>query len=123
MIPIQGQIAILENNDINVNQLSVTNVSSGAGVSVTANTDILSSSFTPPSLGKIRITFGANASGVLSIVIVSGTTSYVYALNGGNTLNANSIYAFEIPVSSSFSYNIQYSVSATIFYQIDFIPS
>ena len=123
MIPIQGQIAILENNDINVNQLSVTNVSSGAGVSVTANTDILSSSFTPPSLGKIRITFGANASGVLSIVIVSGTTSYVYALNGGNTLNVNSIYAFEIPVSSSFSYNIQYSVSATIFYQIDFIPS
>jgi len=123
MIPIQGQIAILENNDINVNQLSVTNVSSGAGVSVTANTDILSSSFTPPSVGKIRVTFGANASGVLSIVIVSGTTSYVYVLNSGNTLNANALYSFEIPVSPSYSYNIQYSVSATAYFQIDFISN
>ena len=123
MIPIQGQIAILENNDLNVNQLSVTKVSSGAGVSVTANKDILSSSFTPPSVGKIRITFGANASGVLSIVIVSGTTSYVYVLNSGNTLNANALYSFEIPVSPSYSYNIQYSVSATAYFQIDFISN
>jgi len=109
--------------NVNVNQLTVSTVASAAGASVSANTNILSSNYTPPQAGKIRITFAANASGVLSIVIVSGTTSYVYALNAGNTLNANVIYTFEIPVSSSFSYNIQYSVSATGFYQIDFIPS
>ena len=108
---------------VTVNQLTVSTVASAAGASVSANTNILSSNYTPPAAGKIRTTFAANASGVLSIVIVSGTTSYVYALNAGNTLNANAIYAFEIPVSNSFSYNIQYSVSATGFYQIDFIPS
>jgi len=108
---------------VNVNQLTPSTITSGAGVSATANTNILSSSYTPPSVGKIRVTFAGNSSGVLSIVITSGTTSYVYALNQGNALNANAIYAFEIPVSSSYSYNIQYSVSATVFYQIDFIPN
>ena len=108
---------------VNVNQLTPSTVATGAGVSATANTNILSSSYAPPATGKIRVTFAGNASGILSIVIVSGTTSYVYALNSGNTLNANAIYTFEIPVSSSYTYNIQYSVSATVFYLIEFIPN
>jgi len=108
---------------VNVNQLTPSTVATGAGVSATANTNILSSSYAPPAVGKIRVTFAGNASGFLSIVIVSGTTSYVYVLNSGNALNANALYAFEIPVSNSYSYNIQYSISATVFYQIDFIPT
>ena len=106
-----------------VNQLTPSTVGTGAGVSASANTNILSSNYTPPQLGKIRVTFASSASGTLSIVIVSGSTSYVFALNSGNALNANAIYTFEIPVSPSYSYNIQYSVSATVFYQIDFISS
>jgi len=129
--PIQGRVVLLENNNVNVantpnvnvNQLTVSTGASAAGASVSANAHILSSNYTPPAAGKIRITFAANASGVLSIVIVSGTTSYVYGLNSGSAINANAIYAFEIPVSPSYSYNIQYSVSATVFYQIDFIPN
>jgi len=109
--------------NVNVNQLTPSAVGTGAGVSASANTNILSSNYTPPAVGKIRVTFASSASGTLSIVIVSGSSSYVFALNSGNALNANAIYAFEIPVSSSYSYNIQYSVSATVFYQIDFVPS
>jgi len=107
---------------VNVNQLTPSTVATGAGISATANTNILSSNYTPPQIGKIRVTFGASASGTLNIVIFSGTTSYVFSLNSGNPLNANALYSFEIPVSPSHSYNIQYSVSSTVFYQIDFIP-
>jgi len=116
-------VNIANTPSVNVNQLTPSTVATGAGVSATANTNILSSSYAPPAVGKIRVTFAGNASGVLSIVIVSGTTSYVYALNAGNALTANAIYTFEIPVSSSYTYNIQYSVAATVFYQIDFIPN
>jgi hypothetical protein len=137
--PIQGRVVLLENINVNVantpsvnvantpsvnvNQLTPSSVATGAGISASANTNILSSNYTPPQLGKIRLTFGANASGTLNIVIVSGTTSYVYALNSGNALNANALYSFEIPVSDSYSYNIHYSVSATFFYLIEFIPN
>jgi len=129
----QGEVVVVKNQslntnvintpNVNVNQLTPSTVATGAGVSATSNTNILSSSYAPPAVGKIRVAFAGNASGVLSIVIVSGTTSYVYALNSGNALNANALYSFEIPVSPSYTYNIQYSVSATVFYQIDFISS
>jgi hypothetical protein len=130
---LQGEVVVVKNQslntnvintpNVNVNQLTPSTVATGAGVSATSNTNILSSSYAPPAVGKIRVSFAGNASGVLSIVIVSGTTSHVYALNSGNALNANALYSFEIPVSPSYSYNIQYSVSATIFYLVEFIPS
>ena len=129
---LQGQVVVIGNTpsvniantpNVNVNQLTVSTAASAAGASLSASKNILSSSYTPPASGKIRVTFAANASGTLSVVIKSGTTSYVYALNSGNALNANAIYTFEIPVSTGFSYNIQYSVAATAFYQIDFVPS
>ena len=119
--PIQGQVAILPLN-INVNQLTVSTISTGISVSVSANTNILSTDYTPPQVGKIRLTFASNVSGVLSIVITNGSVTYVYSLNGGSSLTTDSIYTFEIPVSPSYSYNIRYSYSAIVFYQIDFIP-
>ena len=121
--PLPVPVSVQGTPRVNVNQLTPTTVATAAGASISANTNILSSNYTPPSTGKLRITFAANAAGTLSIVIVSGTTSYTYALNGGNSLTANALYAFEVPVSPSYSYNIQYSASAIVFYQIDFIPS
>jgi len=130
---LQGEVVIVKNQslntnvintpNVNVNQLTPSTVATGAGISATANTNILSSNYTPPQIGKIRVTFGASASGTLNIVIFSGTTSYVFSLNSGNPLNANALYSFEIPVSPSYTYNIQYSVAATVFYLIEFIPS
>ena len=121
---LQGEVVIVANTpSVNVNQLTPSTVATGAGISATANTNILSSNYTPPQIGKIRVTFGASASGTLNIVIFSGTTSYVFSLNSGNPLNANTLYSFEIPVSPSYTYNIQYSVAATVFYLIEFIPS
>jgi len=130
---LQGEVVVVGNQslntnvintpNVNVNQLTPSTVATGAGISATANTNILSSNYTPPQIGKIRVTFGASASGTLNIVIFSGTTSYVFSLNSGNPLNANTLYSFEIPVSPSYTYNIQYSVAATVFYLIEFIPS
>jgi len=116
-------VNVVNTPSVNVNQLTPSAVATGAGISVTANTNILSSSYAPPAVGKLRVTFAGSASGILSLVIVSGTTSHVYSLNAGNTLNSNAIYTFEIPVSPSYTYNIQYSVAATVFYLIEFIPN
>jgi len=85
---------------------------------VTANTNIFSSDLTP-SLATtsnpvyFRIFACFNASGVLSVVKTKGTTTVTMQLNGGNALNANALYAFDIAVESGESVNLQYSVNAT----------
>jgi hypothetical protein len=85
---------------------------------VTANTNIFSSDLIPslatatnPSYFRIFACF--DASGVLSVVKTKGTTTFTMQLNGGNALNANCIYAFDIAVESMESVNLQYSVNAT----------
>jgi hypothetical protein len=86
--------------------------------SVTANTNIFSTSLTPslatatnPSYFRIFACF--NASGVLSVVKTKGTTTVTMQLNGGNALNVNCLYVFDIIVESGESINLQYSVNAT----------
>jgi hypothetical protein len=86
--------------------------------SVTANTNIFSTSLTPslattnnPSYFRIFACF--NASGVLSVVKTKGTTTVTMQLNGGGALSANCLYAFDIIVESGESINLQYSVNAT----------
>jgi hypothetical protein len=86
--------------------------------SVTANTNIFSTSLTPslatatnPSYFRIFACF--NASGVLSIVKTKGTTTVMIQLNGGGALSANCLYAFDIIVEYGESVNLQYSVNAT----------
>jgi hypothetical protein len=85
--------------------------------SVTANTNIFSSSLTP-SLATtnnpvyFRIFACFNASGVLSVVKTKGATTVTMQLNGGSALNANCLYAFDIIVESGESVNLRYSVNA-----------
>jgi hypothetical protein len=86
--------------------------------SVTANTNIFSTSLTPslatttnPSYFRIFACFNAN--GVLSVVKTVGTTTVTMQLNSGNALNANCLYAFDIAVEPRESVNLQYSVDAT----------
>jgi hypothetical protein len=86
--------------------------------SVTANTNIFSSSLTPslatatnPSYFRTFACF--NASGVLSVVKTKGTTTVTMKLNGGGALSANCLYAFDIMVEYGESVNLQYSVNAT----------
>jgi hypothetical protein len=87
--------------------------------SVTANTNIFSTSLTPslatatnPSYFRIFACF--NASGVLSVVKTKGTTTVTMQLNSGNALNANCLYAFDIIVEYDESVNLRYSVNATV---------
>jgi hypothetical protein len=82
--------------------------------SVTANTNIFSSSLTPtysPSTFRIYATF--SASGVLSVVRTVGSATVTEQLNSGNALNANCAYIFDIVVESGESINLRYSVNAT----------
>jgi len=88
-------------------------------VSISANTNILSSSITPslatstsPSIFRIYVAF--DTIGVLSIVRTKGSITVVEQLNGGNALNANASYMFDIPVEYEESINLQYSVNTTL---------
>jgi hypothetical protein len=50
---------------------------------------------------------------VLSVVKTKGSTTVTIQLNGGNALNANCLYAFDVIVESGESVNLRYSVNAT----------
>ncbi|MHC1628914.1 MAG: hypothetical protein ACXQTI_08805 [Candidatus Nezhaarchaeales archaeon] len=82
--------------------------------SVNANENILSSDIKPtrtPAIFRIYCCF--NASGVLSVKRTKNGVTVTESLNGGNSLNANSAYAFDIIVDEGESINLQYSVSCT----------
>jgi hypothetical protein len=49
----------------------------------------------------------------LSVVKKAGETEVVMQLNGGSTLSANCLYAFDIAVTSGEEINFRYSVDAT----------
>ncbi|MCI4411765.1 MAG: hypothetical protein JHC38_08865 [Thiotrichales bacterium] len=82
--------------------------------SVTANTNILSSSLSPtysPTTFRIYATF--NTAGTLNVVRTKGSTSVTEQLNNGISLNANAVYIFDILVESGETINLQYSANAT----------
>ena len=141
---IQGEVAILENNQVNANitntpSVSVANTSSnpvptsitntplsvvkqanatllGSVVngSITANTNIFSSALSISQPSKVKIIVVASASGTLSLEVTSGTTTVSGSVNSGNALTAGAWYEFEIDLPSGVSLNLQYSVSATM---------
>jgi len=81
--------------------------------SVTANTNFFASYLIPASpLCTFRIYACFNASGVLSVVKRVGATEVVMKLNGGSTLSANCLYAFDIAVAEGEEINFRYSVNA-----------
>lgn len=104
--PIQGEVVIIQSN--------TTLLGSLVNGSVTANTNIFSSALSLSSPSRVKIIVVANASGVLSLVLTSGTTTVSGTLNNGNSLTANAWYEFEIDLPSDVSINLQYSVSATM---------
>jgi len=81
---------------------------------VTANTNFFSENIVPtvpPCIIRIYACF--NASGILSVVKKVGETEVVMQLNGGSTLSANCLYAFDIFVGENEEINFRYSVDAT----------
>ena len=120
--PIQGEVAILENNQVTVTntplsvvkQANASLLGSVVNGSVTANASIFSSALSISQASKVKIIVLASASGTLSLEVTSGTTTVTGSLNSGNALNANSWYEFEIHLPSGVSINLEYSVSATM---------
>ena len=84
-------------------------------VSITANNDILSSDITPytvPSYLRIYATF--DTAGVLTLRRTNGGTTISENLNSGNSLVANAAYVFDVITDDEETYNLQYSVNATL---------
>jgi hypothetical protein len=80
---------------------------------VTANTNVFSSDLSPtstPTTFRIYVCF--SASGVLTVKRTRAGVTISEQLNGGSPLSANAAYAFDIPVESGESINLQYSVDA-----------
>jgi len=77
---------------------------------VTANTNIWTEDYIPTAYQDSRLIVGASVSGVLSIVI----DGVALTLNSGEPLLANSAYTFDPPLHAGSTYNLQYSVNATM---------
>jgi len=83
-------------------------------VSVTANTDILGTDWSPATTGGWAvITIVTTAAGKLSIVYKDGTNSDVGITNNNADLAAGAAYTFQTPVPIGESINIRYSVNDT----------
>jgi len=81
------------------------------GKKVTANTNILEPEPIPelaPSIYRIQVC--ADTAGVLSAII----NGQVLQLNSANALTANALYIFDTVVPKNSSFNLQYSVDATM---------
>lgn len=78
--------------------------------SAIANTNILTSNYTPSAYQNSKLVVGASASGVLSIVI----DGVALTLNSGVVLVAGAAYSFDIPLLAGSTYNLKYSVNATM---------
>lgn len=84
-------------------------------VSITANTDILSSDLTPtntPCLFRIEVCL--NAAGVFSAMVTKADSTQQLKLNSASNLAADAVYMFDILVHSGDSVNFQHSANATL---------
>lgn len=84
-------------------------VANETGKSVTADTDVLTD-YTAETNESSLLLVLTDTEGVLSLILddVSG------CLNDGDSLEASKWYAFEIPVTSGSTYNLQFSVDSTL---------
>ena len=84
---------------------------------ITAATDILSAVIAPVS-GRDVVTFrvyvAVNTLGIFSIQLTRSSTTVSANLNGGASLLANALYAFDIPVHDGDDINFRHSVDATL---------
>jgi hypothetical protein len=77
---------------------------------VTADNNILTTGYTASNTKTSILLVKTNASGILSLMVdgVSGP------LNGGQPLDIDNWYAFEIPIVSTSVYNLKLSADATM---------
>ena len=82
-----------------------------------ASADMYTSRFSAKKgTSRFRITACMSAAGILRLNVydpVSATASNE-ALNMGNALVADAVYSWDVPVTSNYTYNMQYSVNTTI---------
>lgn len=79
---------------------------------IQSDSDLLTTNITPirsPSI--FRLTIALNAAGVF---YVTGLSTTRQALNDGTNLDADELYAFDIPVRAGDSINFQHSVNAIV---------
>lgn len=84
-------------------------------VSVTADTDILSSKITPsntPCLFRIMVCL--NTAGVFSAMITKSDSEQQLKFNAAGNLTADAVYIFDVLVHSGDSVNFQHSTNATL---------
>jgi hypothetical protein len=77
---------------------------------ITANADMLATAFTATRTSMSTFLLSASAAGLLSLV-VNGVEAN---LNDAAALDPGKWYAFEIPMVTGATYNLQYSANATI---------
>lgn len=90
-------------------QLTGSTLAKETNKAVTAATDILTD-YTAPSNANSVLMVLTNTAGVLSLEV----DAVLGSLNGGNPLDIGKWYAFEIPLTATSIYNLQFSVNATM---------
>lgn len=84
-------------------------------VSVTADTDILSSEITPSNTPcMFRIMVCLNTAGVLSAMVTKADSTQQLKFNAASNLVADAVYMFDLLVHDGDSINFQHSAAATL---------
>ena len=84
-----------------------------------ANTDILSTDYTPRRIGLLRITVVVGTDTVVEVQIIQGATTVEADLNSGTALTAGQAYTFTLGCHPDNSYNIHVETGATVTLLVD----
>jgi predicted alpha-1,6-mannanase (GH76 family) len=84
---------------------------------VNANTDILTTNYTPKATSAMRLTVAlADTDSIVNLNIKSGSTTVKHDLNNGTALTVGRLYTFSFGVDSAYSYNLQVETGTTVSY-------
>lgn len=108
-----------------------------AGLAVTANTNAFTTSYQPPTAGRLRLLIGNLSTGSASIAYLSKTSNTaptggsagtrLFALNGGTAVGAGDLYPTDgdggdFAVTPNDSYNLQFGTGTTVDITATFYP-
>jgi len=103
-------------------RLRAKSVASIFDASVVANTDILPKDVRIEFDGIIRVVCAFDTSGILRAKLTRAGKTKVLDYNGGATLTANALYAFDLSVKKGDLFNLRYSVAGIAHYiEVHFI--
>jgi hypothetical protein len=85
-------------------------IKKGTALSVTANTDILGTTYTAASNMSSTLMIMTDTVGTLSLKV----DGVLGLLNSGSSLDTGKWYAFDVPIINASTYNLQFSVGATM---------